>query len=60
MMKYSVIELLYVIMQKEILQYRGQPSDVVIKFMHSALVAWGSRVQILGADLYTTHQTMLW
>ena len=29
----------------------GQPSAVVLRFGHSASAAWGSQVQILGADL---------
>ena len=39
---------------------RGWPGDVVVKFMRSALAAWGSEVRILGTDLYTTCQAMLW
>ena len=38
----------------------NQPSGIVIKFAHSALVAQGSWVQILGVELHTTHQAMLW
>ena len=33
---------------------------LVAKFVHSALAAQGSLVQILGADLHTAHQAMLW
>ena len=29
----------------------GQPGGAVVKFVHSGLVAWGSRVQIPGVDL---------
>ena len=39
---------------------RGQPSGVVVKFACSTLMAQGSPVQILGADLHTAHQAMLW
>ena len=33
------------------LVYRGQPDGIVVEFMCSALVAWGSQVLIPGADL---------
>ena len=39
---------------------RSQPRGLMIKFAHSALAAWGSQVQIPGADLHTAHQAMLW
>ena len=39
--------------------FRGGPSDAVVKFTHSALVAWGSQVQIPGTDLHTAYQAML-
>ena len=39
---------------------RGWPSDVVVKFMHFASAAWGLQVQILGMDLHTAHQAILW
>ena len=39
---------------------RGQPHGVVLKFTHSSSVAWGLQVQILGTDLHTAHQAMLW
>ena len=35
-------------------------SGILVKLRHSALVARGLLVQILGADLYTNHQAMLW
>ena len=38
----------------------GQPSGVVFNFMCSASAAQGSQVQILGMNLHTTHQAMLW
>ena len=38
----------------------GWPGGVVVKFVCSALAAQGSRVQIPGVDLHTTHQAMLW
>ena len=36
---------------------RSWPGCLVVKFMCSASVAWGSQVQILGADLRTTHHS---
>ena len=39
---------------------RGRPSGAVVKFTCSALAAWGLWVWILGADLHTGHQAMLW
>ena len=41
-------------------KFRGRPCGQVVKFTHSTLVAWGSRVQIPGTDLHTAHQAMLW
>ena len=38
----------------------GQPGGVVVKSVCSFLAAQGLRVLILGADLCTTHQAMLW
>ena len=40
----------------------GWPGGIVVKFtcFASALVARASWVQILRADLHTTHQAMLW
>ena len=38
---------------------RGQPQDIVVKFVHSCLVAQGLQVWILGVDLYTIHHAML-
>ena len=32
-------------------EVQGQPGGVVVKFACSALAAWCSRVQILGADV---------
>ena len=32
----------------------------VVEFLCSALAVQGSLVQILGVDLHTTHQAMLW
>ena len=32
----------------------------MIKFVHSASAALGLRIQILGADLHTAHQVLLW
>ena len=38
----------------------GWPCGVVVKFTYSAWVAQGSLVRILGTDLHTAHQAMLW
>ena len=38
----------------------GSAHGPVVKFMRSASAAQGSQVQILGADLHTAHQAMLW
>ena len=38
----------------------GKPCGTVVEFLRSALVPQGSRVQIPGMDLHTTHQVMLW
>ena len=38
----------------------GQPNGIVVKFACSALAAWSLLVQILGMDLCTTHQAVLW
>ena len=37
----------------------GQPGGIVVQFAHSTLEVSGSWVQILGADLGTTHLAML-
>ena len=39
---------------------RGQPGGLVVEVTPSASTAWGSQVQMLGMDLHTTHQAMLW
>ena len=39
---------------------KGQPHGPVVKFMSSASAAQGSPVWILGADLHTAHEAMLW
>ena len=38
----------------------GRLGGAVVKFARSALVVWGSLVRILGMDLYTAYQAMLW
>ena len=38
----------------------GWPAGIVVKFTRSALAARGSLIRILGADLHTAHQAMLW
>ena len=42
------------------LQKEGPPDGVVVKFTRSTSAARGSQVQILGADLHTAYQAMLW
>ena len=39
---------------------RGQPSSAAVKFACSASAAQGSPVWILGVDLHTAYQAMLW
>ena len=39
---------------------RGWPGGIVVKFLCSTLAVWGSQVWILGTDLHTAHQAMLW
>ena len=38
----------------------GWPHGRVDKFVHSTLVPGSLLVQILGTDLYTAHQALLW
>ena len=38
----------------------GWPGGVVVNFVCPASAALGSQVQILGVDLHTAHQAMLW
>ena len=40
--------------------FRVWPSDIVVKFVHSASVAQDLLVRIPGADLHTAYQAMLW
>ena len=40
--------------------HRGQPSSAAVKFTCSTWAAWGSLVRILGTDLCTAYQVMLW
>ena len=42
------------------MQDRGWPGGIVVKLVCSTSVAQGLQVQILGMDLCTTHQAMLW
>ena len=49
---------LYYLLLKTLLD--GLPNGVVVKFVCSTSVAQGSPVGILGTDLHTTHQAMLW
>ena len=37
-----------------------RPGGTVVKFVHSSSVAQSSQVPILGVDLHTAHQAMLW
>lgn len=39
---------------------RGRPGRVVVKFLHSASMAWCFPVRIQGADLQTAYQAMPW
>ena len=39
---------------------RGQPSGAAVEFMHSTSAAWGLLLWILGVDLCTACQAMLW
>ena len=38
----------------------GDQPGGIVKFVHSASAALDSPVWILGADLHTAHQAMLW
>ena len=38
----------------------GWPGGVMVKFARFIAAAHGSQVPILGMDLHTTHQAMLW
>ena len=42
------------------MESRGQPSGIVVNFVHTASAAQGSQVRIPGTDLHTVHQAMLW
>ena len=48
----------FVVLQK--VKLRGQPSGAVVKFALSTSVAQGSPIRILGVDLGTVYQAMLW
>ena len=52
----------YMLENKEIIKkkQRSRPSGKVAKLAQSALAAWSLQVWILGADLHTAHQAMLW
>ena len=39
---------------------RGPPDGVVVTFTCSTLVAWGAQIWILGVDLHSAHQAVLW
>ena len=39
---------------------KGWPGGTVVKFLCSALVAGGPRVQIPSMDIHTAQQAMLW
>ena len=41
-------------------KFSGQALGMLVKFARSASVAQGWCVWILGADLHTSHQAMLW
>ena len=38
----------------------GQPGGAAVKFTHSTSAAQGLLVQVLGTDLYTVYQAILW
>ena len=38
----------------------GHPGEVMVKFARSASTAQSLQVRILGVDLHTTHQAVLW
>ena len=38
----------------------GWPRGLVVEFVHSTSTARGSRVWIMGMDLHTAHEAMLW
>ena len=40
--------------------YGGWPGGSVVKFAHSALVAWFSLVRIPSVDLHIAYQATLW
>ena len=40
--------------------FQGRHGGIVVKFMHSASVAWDLQVQIPGGDLHATRQAVLW
>ena len=40
--------------------FRGRPGGLVIKFTHTASVALGLQVLILGTDLHIAYRAMLW
>ena len=48
------------IVKKKKLSTWGQLGGAMVKFARSASAAWGSQVQILGADLCAACQAMLW
>ena len=45
---------------KNLMGFRSWPRDIVAKLARSTLVAQGSWVLILGMDLRTAHQAVLW
>ena len=46
--------------KNKIRRFRGQPGGIVVEFTRCTLVAWGLWVWILGVNLHTAHQAMLW
>lgn len=49
-----------VCVKDSIKDYRGWPVGIAVKFTHSPLMARDLQVWILGPDLHTTHQAVLW
>ena len=42
------------------LSWGSKSGGIVVEFAFSTSVTWGSWVQLLGTDLHTSHQAMLW
>ena len=51
---------LFVLKNIKNINMRGQPGGAAVKFIRSALAVPGSPVRILGADVCSACQAMLW